>query len=1225
MTDTDADVGTDPEGPPRLPEEERTAGFRAFLVSDIRGYSSFAAARGDEASAVLTGRFIAIAERVLGRFGGESFGNRGDEVLFAFESPRQAIRAAVALEQALLDATREDPSLPMPAGVGLDVGEAVVVADGWRANAINVAARLCSLARGGEILATREVTHLAQAIDGVRYLPRALARLKGIPDAVAAMRVVAEEGDTAQGFAELGLTHAAAPPVHRKRRRGRAIAAVTLLLVAAGTVVVALVSQGGGAAPLSVIPGDSVGAISAAGGAVTAAFPVGSSPLGVAVGDDSVWVTNYDDGTVSRIDPATQAVEPIQVESTPTGIAVGADAVWVANSYSGTVSRIDPADDSVQSIPVGNGPSGVAVGDGYVWVANSTDGTLSRIDPLSDTATTIPLGGATDVAVGEGAVWVSDEANARVLRVDPHTNRVSNSINVGNRPGAITVGFGSVWVANNLDGTISRINAHTRKVTAVVQVGSGPDAIATGAGGVWVANEFDGTVVRIDPATNAPARPIAVGNSPRGLAVAGGLVWVSAEASVTRVPTSGPGLTQPTSPSGARVPGGTVYFTEGTDSPPDYIFPMYSFAYGCTTTDVNQLMDMLYRPLYWYGNDYSPTVDYRYSIGRQPVFSNGDKTVTIKLNSWKWSDGESVTSRDLVFWMNVLKASPATEWCGYAPGYFPDLVTSYSAPNATTFVMHFNRAYNPEYVLYSVLSQLTPLPLAWDRTSLSQPAPRSDNGHLPDTTKAGAAAVYKFLARDGKATGTWAESPLWKVVDGPFMLAKFTSTGEVTLVPNPSYSGTPKPTISKLVELPYTSDAAAYIALRSGGPSAVTVANIPSEYAPAIPTLAAEGYELNRAASYGFNYFPLNFNSSATTSPGGEPVRYVFRQAYFRRAFQHLVDQQGWITAFFLGSANPTCGPIPLSPPSPLVTPATLSTGPCAFSVAAAGQLLYAHGWNVVPGGTTTCVRPGTGAGECGAGIKAGEGISFNVDYLSGVASLHDEMKDLAAQARRVGINVSLTTHPFMTVIGVAVPCTPTQATCKWTAENWGAGWIYGPAYLPTGEQLYYPGALDNAGGYSDPKMTQLIRASITAEQRSGGADGIRQLHRAAAAGGVWPHADRHLHWRCRDLGRQEPRRLCSERVRPDESRGLVLHQIAARRPIRDWGRACMSEFHHRRHGRTTLRWRFGLRRLGRCIRLYQFGSRTGKAAAETVRAAAAGLPGVVRLGAASRTTDSPT
>jgi WD40 repeat protein/class 3 adenylate cyclase len=212
MSDQRAGVGAEPEDDPGHELGESATGFRAFLLSDIRGYSSFAAARGDEAAAALTERFIAVAGRVIGGFGGESLGNRGDEVLFAFQSPRQAIRAAVAFERALLDATRQDPSLPMPAGIGIDVGEAVLVSDGWRANAINVAARLCSLASGGEILATREVTHLAQAVDGVRYLPLPPVRLKGISRAVAVVRVVAESGDPARGFAELGLGRAAAPP-----------------------------------------------------------------------------------------------------------------------------------------------------------------------------------------------------------------------------------------------------------------------------------------------------------------------------------------------------------------------------------------------------------------------------------------------------------------------------------------------------------------------------------------------------------------------------------------------------------------------------------------------------------------------------------------------------------------------------------------------------------------------------------------------------------------------------------------------------------------------------------------------------------------------------------------------------------------------------------------------------------------------------------------------------
>jgi peptide/nickel transport system substrate-binding protein len=539
------------------------------------------------------------------------------------------------------------------------------------------------------------------------------------------------------------------------------------------------------------------------------------------------------------------------------------------------------------------------------------------------------------------------------------------------------------------------------------------------------------------------------------------------------VPTSGPGLTEPSAPSGSKVSGGTVYFTQGTMAPPNYIFPMYSFAV-CGINNINQLMDILYRPVLWFGNNYRPTLDTGYSPGQPPTFSNGDKTVTIKLNAWKWSDGESVTSRDVVFWMNLIKVNPAVNWCGYAKGYFPDNVTSWSAPNPQTVVLNLDKAYDPEWVTYSLLSQITPMPLAWDRTSLAGcsktcPVPST----LPDATKSGAAAVYKFLDAQSKQLASWGSSPLWSTVDGPFKVESVTSSGQVTFVPNPSYSGSPKPTISKFVELPFTSDAAIFNEERSGGPSSITIGNVPSAYAPQLSALAAAGYTVNKAGSYSFNYMPLNFNANS-------PIRYVFRQLYFRQALQHLVDQPGWIHAFFLNAASPTCGPIPITPPSPLVPTQAVSFTPCTYSPSAAKALLTANGWNVVPGGTTTCVKPGTATGDCGAGITKGQAISFTGDYESGAVAVQDSMNDLAANAKKLGINISLTAHPFNTVISTSIPCTTGSSTCKWEFSNWGGGWIYGPSYLPTGEPLYNPGSAANNGSYSDSKMTQLIANTIT-------------------------------------------------------------------------------------------------------------------------------------------------
>jgi WD40 repeat protein len=167
----------------------------------VRGYTTFTQQRGDEAAAELAMRFASIARKTLEAGGGSGLEFRGDEVLAAFTSARQAIRTAVDLQAAFVEATIDDPSFPLPVGIGLDAGEAVEVADGFRGGALNLAARLCSLAGAGEILASREVVHLARRVEGVTLVDRGSVRLKGLADPVHLTRLTRDgwdpESDTA--------------------------------------------------------------------------------------------------------------------------------------------------------------------------------------------------------------------------------------------------------------------------------------------------------------------------------------------------------------------------------------------------------------------------------------------------------------------------------------------------------------------------------------------------------------------------------------------------------------------------------------------------------------------------------------------------------------------------------------------------------------------------------------------------------------------------------------------------------------------------------------------------------------------------------------------------------------------------------------------------------------------------------------------------------------------
>ncbi|MHB1533364.1 MAG: ABC transporter substrate-binding protein [Acidimicrobiales bacterium] len=530
------------------------------------------------------------------------------------------------------------------------------------------------------------------------------------------------------------------------------------------------------------------------------------------------------------------------------------------------------------------------------------------------------------------------------------------------------------------------------------------------------------------------------------------------------------------SPSGAKVAGGTVYWAEAPNTAPNYIFPMTN-AQVCGTNNIDYLNAMLYRPLYWYGNGNKATIDYNYSIGQQPVFSNNDQTVTVHLNNWKWSDGEQVTSQDVALWIGLYKANPSANYCGYVPPassgekFFPDNVVSVDTPNATTFVLHLTQAYNPTWFTYNELSQIYPLPMAWDATSLAQVGTnKSATVNINDT--AGNEAVYNFLDAQSKALGTWATSPIWSIVDGPFKVSAFSATGEVDFVPNPSYSGSPKPTITKFVELPFTNNAAELTALKTNGTAGLTVGYLPPEDATQQSTLASEGYATQSAYTLSYNFFPLNLNNP-TLGP-------TFQQLYFRQAFEHLVNQQGWITAFLNGWANVTDGPIPTQPPNPF-SDSLESHDPYNFSVATAKQMLASHGWSVKPGGVTTCAKPGSGAGECGANVKAGTRLEFNLDYANTAVSTQSEMQQLASMASQVGIKLDLTQHDFNTVISTAVNCTPNQPKCSWTAENWGAGWVYAPDFYPSGESLFLTGAVANYENYNDPTANSLILKTTTA------------------------------------------------------------------------------------------------------------------------------------------------
>jgi YVTN family beta-propeller protein len=281
---------------------------------------------------------------------------------------------------------------------------------------------------------------------------------------------------------------------------------------------------------------------------VAATIPVGIAPSQVAIDASGVWVTNWYDNTLSRIDPGTNTVLSVNTyglatNSAPEAIATGFGSLWFTivafddqgmPNLPGAVIRVDPSTGSAigSPIPVGRGPITIASSAEAVWVSNAFDGTVTRIDPVTNqVAATITVGGnPVGLVAGFGSVWVANYADGKIARIDPLTNQVTATVQTQLGGTGLAVGAGSVWVTfcgcGQTSGVVSRIDPSTNSVVAVVPVGLQAEFAAFGGGYLWVTIDADNTVIQIDPATNLVRRTIPVGAPSYGIAASDHAVWV---------------------------------------------------------------------------------------------------------------------------------------------------------------------------------------------------------------------------------------------------------------------------------------------------------------------------------------------------------------------------------------------------------------------------------------------------------------------------------------------------------------------------------------------------------------------------------------------------------------------------------------------------------------------------------------------------------------------------
>jgi class 3 adenylate cyclase len=153
-------------------------GSLVLMFSDIEGSTALNERLGDAAWLELLSRHDGLVRREVRRHGGHVVKTHGDSFMVVFEGLPDALRCAVAIQRGLADEGATDHD-HIRVRMGIHRGE--VTRQGRDVFGLNVAlaARVASMADGGEILVSGDVAAQASGLDGIAFGRGRAVRLKG--------------------------------------------------------------------------------------------------------------------------------------------------------------------------------------------------------------------------------------------------------------------------------------------------------------------------------------------------------------------------------------------------------------------------------------------------------------------------------------------------------------------------------------------------------------------------------------------------------------------------------------------------------------------------------------------------------------------------------------------------------------------------------------------------------------------------------------------------------------------------------------------------------------------------------------------------------------------------------------------------------------------------------------------------------------------------------------
>jgi class 3 adenylate cyclase len=168
------------------------SGFVTLLMTDIEGSTALVHHLGERYGSLIED-LCAILRQCASTVGGYEVEARADEFFAAFEAPRAAVDAAVAIQRQLIGRAWTD-DLDVRVRIGIHSGYPTSTDTNYIGMDVHTTSRICAVGHGQQIVvsgSTREAVK-ASAPDGVRFTSLGSHRLRGLPAEVALYQVAAK-------------------------------------------------------------------------------------------------------------------------------------------------------------------------------------------------------------------------------------------------------------------------------------------------------------------------------------------------------------------------------------------------------------------------------------------------------------------------------------------------------------------------------------------------------------------------------------------------------------------------------------------------------------------------------------------------------------------------------------------------------------------------------------------------------------------------------------------------------------------------------------------------------------------------------------------------------------------------------------------------------------------------------------------------------------------------